>query len=423
MSDRSQELGESPTAKLHHVVECGSLPALRQILEAGIDVNAPGHRQQTALMVAVGVHDLEKMKLLIENGADPERTDEFNATALRRAVDEDFADGVRYLLSLGVDRGYSPKYPLKEVNYDLQLGPIDLPEELKDVISLAEWQESLAETESSMVETGKNPTVEPMICSVQSVAVLKSFLNVGDDLNLAPLDVQRAYVGLGNEGVFCCSRRDFKKYRARRFGTSNPQRLDNPFWNDMIRIGCNAYTAREHFRAQRSLSDPVWCYQRFGSSLTQLSDGRFVQIGGEHEDFYDPDFCIYNDVVVHDGKGQFEIYGYPQKVFPPTDFHSATLVDDWIYIIGCLGYPQHRNTTQTPVFRLRLNSWKIEAVDTVGEPPNWLFKHRAEYDSARRVIRLQRGEVLEVGDNNNAELVPNAQQFEFDISSLRWTRL
>jgi len=26
----------------------------------------------------------------------------------------------------------------------------------------------------------------------------------------------------------------------------------------------------------------------------QLPDGRLVSVGGEHEDYYDPDFCIYN---------------------------------------------------------------------------------------------------------------------------------
>ena len=46
------------------------------------------------------------------------------------------------------------------------------------------------------------------------------------------------------------------------------------------------------------MDGPVWCFSRFGTSLTELPDGRFVQIGGEHEDFYDPDFCIYNDVTV-----------------------------------------------------------------------------------------------------------------------------
>ena len=43
-------------------------------------------------------------------------------------------------------------------------------------------------------------------------------------------------------------------------------------------------------------------------------------MGGEHEDFYDPDFCIYNDVVVYDGHGDFTIYGYPKEVFPSHGF-------------------------------------------------------------------------------------------------------
>ena len=35
-----------------------------------------------------------------------------------------------------------------------------------------------------------------------------------------------------------------------------------------------------------------------GRSTVWLPDGRVVLIAGEHEDSYDPDFCIYNDVVV-----------------------------------------------------------------------------------------------------------------------------
>jgi hypothetical protein len=45
--------------------------------------------------------------------------------------------------------------------------------------------------------------------------------------------------------------------------------------------------------------------------------------GGEHEDFYDPDFCIYNDVFVHERDGSVAIYGYPESVFPPTDYDAS----------------------------------------------------------------------------------------------------
>lgn len=77
----------------------------------------------------------------------------------------------------------------------------------------------------------------------------------------------------------------------------------------MITRGCSAYGARVLFDNEEdpfkdeSLEDmenpdwpfsPVRCFQRFGSTVTVLPDGRLVHIGGEHEDEYDPDFCIYN---------------------------------------------------------------------------------------------------------------------------------
>ena len=45
----------------------------------------------------------------------------------------------------------------------------------------------------------------------------------------------------------------------------------------------------------------------------------------------DRDFHIYNDVRVHAGDGSYVIYGYLEALFPPTNNHTATLVDDFIY--------------------------------------------------------------------------------------------
>jgi hypothetical protein len=44
---------------------------------------------------------------------------------------------------------------------------------------------------------------------------------------------------------------------------------------------------------------PVWCSDRIFGTETTLSDGQVVQIGGEYEDEYDPDFVVYNDVIVY----------------------------------------------------------------------------------------------------------------------------
>src|SRR6185312_15079372 len=100
-----------------------------------------------------------------------------------------------------------------------------------------------------------------------------------------------------------------------------------------------------------------------------------VQVAGEHEDFYDEDFCIYNDVFVHSRDGGIRIFGYPESVFPPTDFHTATLIGEYIYLIGSLGYSGHRRYGTTPVYRLHTGTFKIEPLETTGAAPGWLYEH------------------------------------------------
>jgi hypothetical protein len=411
------------TARFHEVVEHGNFEELQKALTTGAAVDAPGRVGMTALMLAIASKDLEKMKLLIRHGADPELTDDFNATALRHAVNEDFADAVQLLLSLGGERGYHPKYPLKTTNYALSMPHLEMPAELREVMSEAEWKASEEDGRKSMRESDENPTVEPMISEVQSVAVLKLFLHAGDDLNLAPNDVKRALVGLKSGEAFHSTVRDYQAHKSPLYGSRNPERMDFAFWRDMIRTGGNAYSARKHFEDTASESGAVWCYERFGSSLTPLADGRFVQIGGEHEDYYDPDFFIYNDVVIHDSKGDFEIYGYPQDVFPPTDFHTATLCAGSIYVIGCLGYPDQRRKALTPVYRLKLDSWEMEFVPTTGEIPGWIHGHRAHFEAERNATRIAGGEVQVFGDDGELETVPNHEEFELDLSSRRWRRM
>lgn len=192
----------------------------------------------------------------------------------------------------------------------------------------------------------------------------------------------------------------FEEDRARRFGTANPEKMDIPFWRAMVEAPCWAYAAREKFLTKsREDSDethidisgpPIWCFDRMGCSLTELPDGTIVQIAGEHEDGYDPDFIIYNDVIVHHadsghGNPKFDIYGYPEGVFRPTDFHTATYVPDQraIYIIGNNGYGTEDEKAmyasgETPVYRLDIGTWKISAVTTHGNGPGSIHEHAAK---------------------------------------------
>ena len=127
-----------------------------------------------------------------------------------------------------------------------------------------------------------------------------------------PFDTERR-----PEWLLGCTPADFDAAHAPRWGTKNGEDITTAFHVSMIESNESAHGAARAFGLQRSFTDPSWQHMwnadRFGQSLTALPDGRFVQIGGEHEDGYDPDFFIYNDVIVqrrlrpavptHDGTG------------------------------------------------------------------------------------------------------------------------
>jgi len=240
------------------------------------------------------------------------------------------------------------------------------------------------------------------IGSASTLAVVRVLVGAGavlDDLNR---EMRMAMTRLPLDGKLTCSPEHYRSAKHRIFGTTNPERMNFPFWKAMVACGGGGYRAKSHFAPEEKLTEAVWCYDRYGKSITELPDGRIIEIGGEHEDYYDPDFCIYNDVVVHRGDGTFDIYGYPEAVFPPTDFHSATLVGDSIYIIGRLGYQGQRQFGTTPVYRLDIHTLAIETVETSGELPGWIYRHRAKV--VERGIEVWGGELSTwVGDEERYE--------------------
>jgi hypothetical protein len=198
------------------------------------------------------------------------------------------------------------------------------------------------------------------------------------------------------------------------------------------------------------------CFSRFGGTVTKLPDGRFVHIGGEHEDFYDPDFCIYNDVVViatpqlsnpatssmpeDDIPDDYDIalprvvapenitiYGYPIDVFPPTDFHTSTYVCDprsgkeSIYIIGGLGYESSALRNRTDVYQLDLSNFSIRRLETVGAKPlGGTHRHNAElyhsaYDTEPRIK-------ITTEDGRQFSLLVNTLEWILHSSSLTFAQ-
>jgi hypothetical protein len=97
---------------------------------------------------------------------------------------------------------------------------------------------------------------------------------------------------------------------------------------------------------------------------TEIPDGRIIEIGGEHEDSYTRT-SAFTCVFGASRQGRFDILGY-DAVFPPTDFHSATLVGNkstssaaWLSRSAALA-ATHR------LYRLDCEALAIEAVKTNG---------------------------------------------------------
>lgn len=172
-------------------------------------------------------------------------------------------------------------------------------------------------------------------------------------------------------------------------GERNPTPITNPFYLAQIRSFESAYGGMKTWMVEGRNPyklRPVFSFDRFGRTVTRLPDGRLVLIAGEHEDGYDPDFYIYNDVCVLDDRGNVSYFTYPEQDFPPTDFHTATLMDDHILIIGCLGYQKQRVEGETQVLRLDLSSWRVSRVETSGDKPGWIHRHTARMTDGEIVV-------------------------------------
>lgn len=232
----------------------------------------------------------------------------------------------------------------------------------------------------------------------------------------------------------------FEAQRQRRFGTGNPERMPLALWENLVRAAEDARTRdysarrapgelgtipsdlREYFGLEvRDDAGPIWTFERMGATRTPHPDGRLICVGGEYEDFYDPDFCIYNDVASIDIDGSVEIYGYPEDLFPPTDFHSATLLDDRVILVGRLGYHGTRHPGETPVFSLDLRDYRIKPLPSAGDRPGWIFKHEAELNRDG-VILIRGGQVVD-DERTEQGTRRNFDDFAYDPRTGIWRRL
>ncbi|HMB77048.1 MAG TPA: ankyrin repeat domain-containing protein, partial [Kiloniellaceae bacterium] len=346
-----------------------------------------------AMTIAARKARLDMIRWLAGKGFDVDEADGYGNTALIAAAEYDRAAAVELLLCLGAD--VNARYALSAAVRDRGMDP---------------ESEALLANAPDFFETAASCT--------RSAAVARLLIDAG----VAPQDFDNEVLNEVTGASLIPQQRItpaiYAAQQQRRFGNANPEAVENAFWLEMVRRGVSGHEGHCLFgEGERDCSAPaVWCFQRFGMSTTKLADGRWLQIAGEHEDFYDPDFCIYNDVVLHDGKGGVQIYAYPKEIFPPTDFHSATLIENAVILIGNLGYPEDRRPGTTQVLRLDLADFAVQQVETTGNAPGWLSRHRARRQGDS--VMVWGGETWDGQDYH-----PLDGGYELDLKTGVWRKL
>lgn len=409
---RLLELGADDTelkwSPLHWAAAFGSAEDVQSAVDQGGDLHALDSLGSTPVLVAIARGDLQVVRLLADRMRGPSPRHRFER-AMETACTAGRAELIPYLAGEGVSVERKGFFGFSPLTIAIQYGHTSC---VRALVACGARLDRESFSFSLLRDAGDERTARMLIRSGlpshDTSTELRQMMIGASDYTYRDL----AYV----------PSEEYQRARHRRFGESNPEEFHEPFWEMMIRTGCTAYSARKHFndltKFSSGNSNPVWCAHRFGQSITFLPDGRIVQIGGEHEDSYDPDFCIYNDVFVHEPDGQIRIFGYPRDVFPPTDFHSATLAGKNIYVIGRLGYKSDRNTKGTPVFRLDTETFQMESLTTTGDAPHQIHGHWARLLPDGK-IRIWKGRVTASFDR----LVQNKSAYVLDLETRHWTRL
>jgi Ankyrin repeats (3 copies) len=378
-------------------ITMGTVTEVQKELLAQPNLSARDQYERTPWLLSIYTGDIEKAEILWMAAIDPTDRGQHGKTALMLAIESNNRAMLTWLLAKGFD--------VAEVN-----------DSGETALMFAIMQDAV-DFVAMLLQAGADPKQRPedarsSVFWAKSIAVTRLLVAAGEDFNGISRSVRQLLTKV-KATTYQISPEQYRSGKQRRFGFTNPELMSVDFWRSMVCNRVSAWSARMEFNESENFDNPIWCFYRIGQSLTELPDGRIIEIGGEHEDSYDPDFCIYNDVVVHDGQGNFQIFGYPQAVFPPTDFHTATLVGDYIYIIGRLGYYRGRTYHQTPVYRLDCRSYQIEPVITTNSP-GWIYGHRAEY--------LESGVIVVAGGSieDAKESKENLIEYQLNLETLTW---
>jgi len=412
------EAGSDPNqlqwTDLMYAIVFGSIDEVKILLDEGADLSVRDWWERTPWLLSLQVGELEKAKLLLSSGADKNDCGRCGKPPLIYPVENNQVEILQWLIEEGFDIEATDDFHYTPLMIAAECGATECVQVLlnsgANLTKTYQWNSPInsntIESEHKAIELANN------------LEIVRMLVAAGEDLSDINNDMRILLTGVGDSDLQVTTKQ-YRLGKEPRFGKTNPEVMEVDFWKEMVRSGISAASAKHILNGGYS-DELVWSYQRFGRTITELPSGLIIEIAGEHEDSYDPDFCIYNDVVVYQGDGNFQILGYPKEVFPPTDFHTATLVGEYIYIIGNLGYSDERIYNETPVYRLHCQTFKIEKMETTGDKPGWISSHKAYYKESF-LIHISGGKLC-VMLNGKKEYIENSLDYTLDLTNLKWSR-
>lgn len=399
---------------------------VERVLQA---IGAPFSSRKGLLLAAVMANRVDLVRSFAKDHAQLQDRHEYGYSALGEAVYRNHLECARLLLAAGA-LDVEVTMPRDEVDFrkivELEAFKEVIGDKGQFIEMMEEIQASRTPSESALEALADNIRSREMAVLLESFGMPSSLLSI--ESRFAYIQ-DRTLVGVTLDDL---PRESYDLYCRAFRSQENGGEITDVFKKVMINCGLTAYHARKHFSdiqySCRLDGMAIWCNNRFGQSVTLLPDDRILLIAGEHEDGCDPDFCIYNDVIEICPDGEIRVFGYPTSVFPPTDFHTATLVGEFIYIIGNLGYMGTRGSSKCPVYRLDTRDYRITPISTSGADPGRIYGHQAILIENQR-IRIKRGKKIVssiVGflkKEFKEDHIALDGEYELNLTNFQWSRI
>lgn len=347
------ELKRLQISSMAYAAAKGDADKITELIQKGNSLDNKDYAGHTALDTALLFGNLEVAEILFQAGSILPQPKPLNDPLLQQLIKFARFESFAWLRSRGVasselrDSYSSPITPL-ELCAQISRSPTDFDSTLR--------RNSLKLLTDALEE-------------IEDPAVARELLKLGASPNYLEAEVRKTILGF--KGCECdvfggLDKESFRKGSRLTFGSSNPEACTDPYRLGAIKCRYPGYSlAGCFFLDAFEESPPYWTADRFGQSLIPIQKGGFLEIGGSHFDFTFT--AHFNDVIYHDGKGDFTLYTYPNDVFPTTAFHAALEANGEI-LIFCGS--QHYGSGFKTIYCLDLSSFEISQKESKGAIPS-----------------------------------------------------